>query len=532
MLGMKRIVVSVISAVLFSAWLSADDSALFNKFIDAGEPVVLERGRVYHLSSDIHAVSSDNFAIYGNGARIVIDKDFPLERYERIFEFNSKSRRNSFVVSDLEIISELGQKFSTSFEIGDTFIFDIGNVKSAKFDRVRITDNGKYNNLTFIVSSGPGKLSIRNCEFHSASLSSQGGAVWIMNDGTEHVNAEFQNVVFDFDDRDECLCFGVSDKCGICKCQMALNANNCFFTTKGDSPSSGFVIAYNHSSETVADIRLNYSNCRYVSRGKYSRRIQSYQANISTVQSAFHTSFDKCSFDFHSLDMENCCLTGLLPDSYGMPLENITYSFKRCRFDIDRCILADRVGGQSGLYMFNKCSIISTGNALVKNYNYGYGTIVVAMKDTDVASSDIFACSETIKARNSNFKHLTGQDMRPQRASLSDLISSSSFDRCYFNDERFSSLLSLKNARVVVDRYSSFSTISEMMCNEVISSDSLNSLAVYLKENIPVYLNGKRIVLSYLADEGNFYAGINLSDLKRGRNQFIFGDEVMEFYYK
>lgn len=534
MINMRRIIVSVLSAVLFPLFLRADDSALFNAFIDAGMPVVLEQGRVYHLSSDIHSISSDDFAIRGNGAKVVIDKDFPLDRYERVFEFSSQSARKSFVVTDIDIVSELGQKFDNPLDAGDTFIFDIDSVRYARFENVRITDAGRYNNLTYIVAGGVRELTIRDCEFHSASLSSQGGAVWIMNENADKVSAEFSNVVFDFDDRDECMCFGVSDRCNIDKCQMTLNVNDCVFTTNGDCPSSGFVMSYNQSPETVADIRLNYNSCKFVSRGRYSRRIQSYQAseyNHSQLNS-FISSYEGCYFIFHSPDDDSACLTGLLPDDSAVHAGNIRYSFKRCNFDIDRCILADRMGWQKGTYTFEKCSIVSSGNALVKNFNYGHGTIIVEMYDTSVLSDDIFACSETTIARNCNFKHLSGRDVRPQRASMSNLITPSTFRNCNFNGKKLVRMYSAKNARVIVDRYSTYQTISELMYNEVIPRGSLNSLAVYLKKKLPVSLNGKRISLSYLAEEGNFFAGINLSDLRNGKNQFIFGDEILEFYYK
>lgn len=396
-----------------------DDAPAFRECIRRGG-VTLRKNATYRLCTPLERIKGDSFTIDGNGAKVIIDRNYHVDRSDLIFSFDDSRERAGMFVSDVTFISELGKKFADKDASGDTYVFYIGNAREAVFSNVVFEDKGQYNNVSFIVTAGC-DLSLRNCRICSRSLSHQGGAVWFMNRCRPYCRLSFDNVLFDYDTLDECLCIGVDNIFDASSVTMDVTLSRCSFTSPGNSPSSGFVIVNNHCVKARADVRVRYNDCVFDYDGSNRRYIQSVQADSGSSfpgASSFDTEYRKCSFRFHPSARSEYGLVGVVPlGNDAVSKENVSYRFVKCDFDIDGVepLIADCDGERKGCYSFEKCSVKSTGRVFTRKYNPGVGEIDIRAVSCAISSGDDYLTSENLVARSSSFNHNSGKNIGARR---------------------------------------------------------------------------------------------------------------------
>ena len=277
-----------------------DDAPAFNKCISSGRPVDLQTGKTYLLKSRLEGITADRFNLRGNGAVIVVDADYPLRQYDNIFCFCDGSyTRKFFKISDVYVLFMPGQKFRDRNAIGDSFFLYVENCGEVAINNVHFDSPSAYNNLTFFSSFGVRKLTMTSCSVRLNTLSKQGGIVWLMNKYMPRTTVKLKNCRFEHDAWDETVCFAIADTPEVQTSRIKAVVNNCTFESACNSPSSGFVIIYNHSP-AYADISTTFSNCIFRAPGTNIRKIVSYQTGSGNESSygRLHTLFSNSSFDF------------------------------------------------------------------------------------------------------------------------------------------------------------------------------------------------------------------------------------------
>lgn len=387
-----------------------DDSKALEECLKSGQTIWLGKGKTYRLCSRIATRGLSRLVIKGNGAKIVVSEQYPVTQYDIIFCINGNEQEEIRVnVSDLEIVCELGQKFEDREEKGDTDIFYVTNGGWVQMSNVRFATTGQYNNVSFLVSTGNNIL-FQDCDIRLNTLSKQGGVLWLMNKTEPECDIKLENCRFEYESQDECMCFSGSfaGRSEVASCSINASIENCDFVSSGLCRSSGFIIAYNHSGTTTADIHIQYEKTRFHSSGSFLRRIQTYQCGNDSIHNygRFLTSYKNCLFEFSTTEIMEGGILGLLPlIGNSVNASDIGYEFRKCTFDIANInmLIGDKDGNKKGFYHFNNCDISSNRSLFLKKYNSGTGDIEILLKNTRCQSIDEFVTKERLVTHRSFF---------------------------------------------------------------------------------------------------------------------------------
>lgn len=411
--------------ILLTAWLLllvcqsclatqvADSAPLFNSCIREHKTINLQKGKTYYLKSKV--VAGDNIIIRGHGAKIVIPETYPLTRYDNIIEL-----KDSGVVDmeDVDIVCQLGQKFSKRDSTGDTAILSAKG-GSIRLKNVNFECRTHYNNVTFIFSTGA-DVYMNHCKVVNDTWSKQGGILWYMSRTSPLGTINLKDCYFEHDAKDECMCFSVSGIAKVKKCVVRVNIENCTYYSPCQSPSSGVIILYNHNDHTIADVQTNYNKCKFICKGPNRRSIQTLQCGSDTTwhYGRFVSQFNQCEFNY-SVDqpVENGIL-GLLPSKSKGAIDDATYGFENCSFSVHNyaCMIGDKDGYRKGKYTFKDCQLSSDGRLFQKRYNLGTGKILITLDKTTCKSADMYYSTEKLYSTKSQFTNINGEDIKSYRS--------------------------------------------------------------------------------------------------------------------
>lgn len=390
-----------------------DASPIFNKCISEQKTINLQKGKTYYLKSKV--VAGDNIIIRGHGAKIVIPETYPLTRYDNIFEL-----KDSGVVDmeDVDIVCQLGQKFSKRDSTGDTAILS-AKKGSIRLRNVNFECRTHYNNVTFIFSTGA-DVYMNHCKVVNDTWSKQGGILWYMSRTSPLGTIDLKDCYFEHDAKDECMCFSVSGIAKVKKCVVRVNIENCTYYSPCQSPSSGIIILYNHNNHTIADVQADYKKCKFICKGPNRRSIQTLQCGSDTTwyYGRFVSQFNQCEFNY-SVDqpVENGIL-GLLPSKSKGAIDDATYGFENCSFSVHNyaCMIGDKDGYRKGKYTFKDCQLSSDGRLFQKRYNLGTGKILITLDKTTCKSADMYYSTEKLYSTKSQFTNINGEDIKSYRS--------------------------------------------------------------------------------------------------------------------
>ena len=212
---------------------NTDDSNALTKCFQTGKSVRFSSGKSYLLKTPIRIPNSESFHIDGNGARLIIHKDYALKENCAIFYFVTP-RKSLITVENLDIACQLGQKFPKKEVRGDTYIFLVSSCDQVVFRNVKFKSEENYNNVTFLRVNGSRKLYIDHCNIVLNTLSVQGGILWLMNREDSQCSVSIKDSYFEHDVKDECMCFSVYKDYEKTKCEMNVEVDNCNFYSKGE----------------------------------------------------------------------------------------------------------------------------------------------------------------------------------------------------------------------------------------------------------------------------------------------------------
>ena len=382
-----------------------DDAPALNACIRSGKTIVLSKGGKYALHSRLVGIENDRFELLGNDATLVLADDYPLKEYDQIFGFaDHEVQREGFKMEHVRIECFLGQKFSERSKRGDTYIICLGKCRKAEIKYVDFVDFGEYNNVSFLVNTGA-NLRFSDCHVTSHSKSLQGGALWVMNKYLRTMSLEMRRVTVDYDTRDECFCIAHSAASGLAECDIKSRIRDCTFTGPGQVQSSGFLIEYAHSDQSVTRFDVQFNACSFISRGLYPHRIIFYQSG-AVPGNDFKTVYKKCRFVFKPQTHSEVGLIAMLPRKLGIDKQHIRTEFKSCSFDISNVcsIIGDKDGETAGTCVFNNCDIITDEALFVRKYNPGAGDITIQTVRGTMKGAGTRITTESIEAKNTRFK--------------------------------------------------------------------------------------------------------------------------------
>lgn len=358
-----------------------DDAPAFNKCLSLGLPVVLTKGRTYLLDSWVGPITSDRFEIRGNGAKLVVGESYPLYGLDRILRFdNGVYHRDLFAISDLDV--EYRQGCESAEQKQDAYFICIDNCNDVELKKVNFDSPGQKNKLAFLVSFGSGNLLMSDCNISVVSPGCEGGVLWFMNRFFSSSTVKLNRCRFVQDTIDETACFSALELVGIDSCEIDVHVSECEFVSDCENYSSGFLMAYNHFP-SFADINCTFEKCSFVAKGKYPRRIMSFQlGNDPDFRYAHIESiFRDCDFDIESAIHSDEGLLSL-PFLANRPWEDCQFSFNSCRFKIKGThpVIGDRDGNKAGGYEFNDCTIDCDGyEPFRKQYNVPTSEIYISV---------------------------------------------------------------------------------------------------------------------------------------------------------
>lgn len=394
-----------------------DDSPAFNKCLETGKIIKLAKGKVYTLHSRLSAISHERLTIEGNNAKLIIASDYPLYQYENVFRFDGSITNPKLLkISDLSIACLLGRKFQDKQKRGDTNVFATSKCGEVKLKNVDFTCTTEYNNVSFLVSDG-GDVTMDNCHVVLNTRSVQGGIFWMMNKYKKQVNISLNNCYFEHDTQDETMCFSAHGTVAYPTFTMNVNVKNCTFYSNGNTPSSGFIISYNHAEHVFMDADIQYSGCTFKTDGLNKRNIQSYQCGKNGGDyGSFNTKFNKCDFHFNLKRINQNGILSLLPSSNAIPKDSITYEFEKCKFNISNTttLIGDMDGDKKGVYKFMKCTFVSDASLFNKRYNKGNGLIDIVLIGCKGKLNDETLSSENLYITNSKFENVNGLYLYPK----------------------------------------------------------------------------------------------------------------------
>lgn len=522
----------------------SDDSPAFNKCLESGKVIRLQKGKIYTFHTRISEISKETMTLEGNNASLVIAADYPLNQYESVFRFaGSVVKRNLLRVEDLSIRCLLGQKFSDSQKVGDTFIFATSKCNVVQMKNVTFRCTTEYNNVTFLVSEG-GDVSMDKCDVVLNTRSKQGGIFWMMNRYKDNVNIALSNCRFEYDTQDEVMCFSAYGKVDYPRFAMNVNVSNCSFYSNGNTPSSGFIISYNHAEGVFMDAKIQYTGCTFKTDGLYKRKIQSYQCgNKGGDYGSFKTKFTKCNFIFNLKRKDETGILGLLPAGNSIPGNRISYDFENCCFDIQNTstLIGDKDGDNKGVYRFTKCSFNSNGSLFNKHYNQGSGLIDVVLKDCKGKMNDETLSTENLQLTNSSFLNTKGNVVYPKSLTY-NRNTSLSLVNTKLGKIKYAYTRLSEDLKIIVLPRQGYKQIS-LSGGDVIYgnvNDARNFNIYYYTEKRPYQVcyivNGKKFQTGYIDKESCYFANVRfLKDVYRyGKNTVqveINGKIVADMYF-
>ncbi|MBR3519387.1 MAG: hypothetical protein IKN77_04635 [Paludibacteraceae bacterium] len=391
-----------------------NDASALNRCIKEGRNVELLPNKTYLLGSPIAAIESDTFCIKGNGSSIVIPKTYPVTSSCAIFYLSHRHNPKLFKVEDVDMVCQLEKK--KTVPAGDTYVFLSKNCDKVEFKKLSFRCTGKYNNVTFLRSEG-GDLLMDSCNVVMNTFSDVGGIFWLMNKFKTQSNVNIKNSYFEYESKDECMCFSSSADTKVDKAYIKVSVDNCKYKTLAQSKSSGFVIVYAKKNDAYSDIDVKYNKCSFESRGKYLRYIQTYQCGKDSLcdYGKFRTEYKDCNFDFHmdrdNADDERGLLSLVYLKSNNMNKSNVGYVFRDCDFRLRGIhpIVGDKDSNRKGYYEFHNCVINSDDRAFQKKYNVLTGDVSLLLKDCKVVSNDEFLNHETVDMTKCSFRHPNGR---------------------------------------------------------------------------------------------------------------------------
>lgn len=518
----------------------SDDSPAFNECIRSGQKIVLKSGADYLLESSLVPIESTDFHLEGNNASLHISAQYPLHRYENIFNFSSRKDYGHLEFSNLDVSIMLGQKFTDRMALGDTYFIFVENASDVVISNVKYHDTGKYNNVSFFVSWGC-NLRMRDCVLKSSTFSQQGGAVWLMNKNRSKCNIDISNVLFDFDDWDECVCVGTMEDSGLRMMNIKASFNDCIFHSNGKCASSGFVIAYNHS-DSAAKIDIEYDKCRFEAFGANPRKIQSYQISecSGSRNSSFKTSYRNCDFRFVFDGRIDSGLLSLVPAECNNVIKNGNgYSFYGCNFFLRGVtpLIGDREGSRKGYFRFENCSIDSDCAVFTKRYNSRTSDISLYLKSCSIISADEWITSENIHAVKTAFHNIDGKTIGTRKCVYEKNDFTCDIRSCVVGDKVIDRL-SYSSYPLFIRFSVSADQVAEICNGDSIAADSLYGKEVviyYVSEEMPgnqyCYVNGKQLRMNYIEDEKAYFATARLDGemLSTGKNTISFDRHRTKF---
>ena len=358
-----------------------DDAPAFNKCLSLGVPIKLTKGKTYLLNSYLEPITSERFELLGSGATLVVGDSYPLYGLDRILRFhNGDHTREAFLISDLDVLYLQGCKSSDQQQ--DAYFICIDNCTEVKLNSVRFSSPGQKNKLAFIVSFGSASLNMNNCDISVLSPGCEGGILWFMNRFMPRSTVNLKKCRFIQDTIDETICFSALELVDINACRIEANVEECEFISPCEGHCSGFLMAYNHFP-SPASIHCSFQNCSFTAKGRYPRRIMSYQMGEDPDfrYARIQSEFDNCRFDFDSeIPSDEGMLS--LPFLANRPWDDCLYSFTRCKFYIKGThpLIGDRDGNKAGAYEFKECEVELDGHEpFTKTYNVPTSGIYISV---------------------------------------------------------------------------------------------------------------------------------------------------------
>lgn len=397
-----------------------DDAPAFSKCIRSGMAISLLEGRRYAFHSRISWIDSNSFELQGNGATIILSKDYPLKEYDQIFGFSDHDvQRNSFIINNLRIECRFAQKFPDKNRPGDTYIICLGRCGRAQVSGVVFEDLGQYNNVSFIVNTGA-NLVLRDCVIKSHSNSKQGGALWVMNKYLDRMNLKISGVNIDYGTQDECFCISFDPRSSLPGCRIKARVSDCVFSGPGSVQSSGFFIEHSNTDTAESHFDARFTSCTFRSVGTYPHRIVFYQSG-KVPGNSFRTVYKDCDFVFRPRVHSEVGLISMPPKDRGVYKKNIFTEFKGCRFDISNVssLIGDKDGETTGTCSFTNCSISTDGELFVRRYNPGAGDVDIRTKNGAMTFAGDHITTESLDAKGTVFRSSRSYGVKVWKEGLS-----------------------------------------------------------------------------------------------------------------
>lgn len=358
-----------------------DDAPAFNKCLSLGVPIKLTKGKTYLLNSYLEPITSERFELRGGGASLVVGDSYPLSGMDRILRFhNGDHTREAFLLSDLNVHYLQGCKSTPRQQ--DAYFICIDNCAEVKLNNIRFDSPGQKNKLAFLVCFGSASLEMKNCDISVLSPGCEGGVLWFMNRFMPRSTVNLEKCRFVQDTIDETICFSALELVDINACRIEANVVECDFISPCEGRSSGFLMAYNHFP-SPAGIHVSFRDCSFTAKGRYPRRIMSYQMGEDPDfrYARIHSEFDNCRFDFDSEILSDEGMLSL-PFLANRPWDDCLYSFSGCKFKIKGThpLIGDRDGNKAGAYEFSDCEVEIEGNEpFTKTYNVPTSKIYISV---------------------------------------------------------------------------------------------------------------------------------------------------------
>lgn len=404
-----------------------NDAIAFNKCIKSGKTIKLKGGRTYNFITPLNCISHDTFKVDGNGAKIVISKEYPVTAAMAIFVFSMDVNPKLMEIKNVSFDCLLEEKKIENS--GDTYLFLSKKCDKVIFKDVTLKAEGKNNNLTFFRSEG-GDLLMDGCDLLLNTYSRIGGIFWLMN--KSHIDSKviIQNSSFEYESKDECMCFATAKDCNLSHSNINVTIENCKFKSLARMKSSGFIIVYSRCTNTISDINVTYKKCLFESSGEYPRYIQTYQCGDEAFDfGSFSTIYENCTFNFSKNEINDYSeggLVGLVYDNANkIKKDHVGYDFRNCIFNLNNIspIIGDKDASRKGYYRFTGCNITSNLRAFQKKYNVNNNNITLLLNRCNVKSKDENLSYKQIEVRYCNFYNKEGKTRPLSNKNSNDLTS-------------------------------------------------------------------------------------------------------------
>lgn len=402
-----------------------NDAVAFNQCIKSGKTIKLKLGRTYKLETPIHTIEHDVFKLEGNGASIIISKDFPVSAAMAIFVFSMDVAQPKLMeVNNVSFQCLLEEKKVAN--AGDTYLFLSKKCDKVIFKNVKFKSEKKYNNVTFFRSEG-GDLLMDGCDIVLNTYSRIGGIFWLMNKSHTKNKIEIRNSSFEYETKDECMCFSTASDSKLKNSNIDVVVENCKFKSLATMESSGFMIVYSRCLNTLSNINVTYNKCVFESNGVYPRYIQTYQSGGEAYDfGSFNTSFNNCTFNFSKTNVDDYSEGGLVGLVYNnsnqIKRENVGYRFNDCTFNLSNIypIVGDKDASRKGYFKFSNCNVNSNARTFQKKYNVKTCDISLELNRCKVRSADEEFSYKEMDVKSCSFINREGKSRSLNRVKGND----------------------------------------------------------------------------------------------------------------